>query len=306
MPSSVESLLNAAGLEQVYAAGSWSQFRGQAQDFLDTADLGAEARCYVLYLMANMGDVDATHWRVDSAELHNRLQFMDEAESLAVEAGSVQLLEMVRDFHITVNTPAGHNQASLDIVLNAIRAYDGSQYSPYPETYPMMLPMFYVWSDVPLNTALAQLDTFATSHPVQQVRFISLIAKGMMYVDAGNLMAAQAVASSMKSAYSGWEEEPWAVCFDDAAQGLVVMDIKPNGWYAEPQNGRNCSWCYINWPCGPGRCDQDTEFGYYCVAHLHADCYDRGAGNCGGHACSSEGGCDGYNCSCHSQACYCR
>lgn len=307
MPSNVHSLMSAAGLEQLYAAESWSQFRDQAQDFLDTADLDAEERCYVLYLMANMGDVSETHWRVDSAELQNRLQFMDEAESLAVETGVVELLEMVRDFCITVNTPAGHNQASLDIVLNAIRAYAASPSSPYPETYPMMLPMLYAWCDVPTDTAIAQLDTFATTHPVEQVRFTSLVAKGLVYVDVGNLQAAQSVASTMKSTYPAWDEDPWAVCFDDAAQGLVLMDIDPNGWHPGQQNGNNCSLCYVGWPCGPAKCDQDTEWGYRCVAHLHANCFDRGAGNCGGHACGSEmGGCEGTMCGCHSQSCYCR
>jgi len=306
MPIGVHSRLNDVGLEQLYADGEWADFRSEAQDFLDTASLDAETHCYVLYLMANMGDVGATHWRVDSAELNDRLQFMEEAESLAVEVGSIELLEMVRDFHITVNTPAGHNQASLDIVLNAIRNYDGTPYSPYPEVYPMMLPMLDVWCDVPTNTAIAQLDSFATLHPVEQVRFISLIAKGMLYVDAGNLMAAQSVASTVKSTYSGWDEEPWAVLFDQAARGLVVMDIKHDGWFPQPQDGNNCCWCYINWPCGPGRCDEQTEMGYRCVAHLHANCYDRGAQNCGGHSCGSEGGCEGTPCSCHSQACYCR
>lgn len=309
MPGSVHSRLNTAGLEQLYADGDWAEFRSEAQDYLDTASISNETRCYVLYLMANMGDVGATHWRADTAELNNRLQFMDEAESLAVGIDSVRLLEMVRDFRITVNLPADLNRDNLRIALSSIRDYNGLPYSPYAEAYPAALPVLYRWADVPQDSTIAQLETLATTHPVEGVRFLCLVAKGIVYLEYGNTLMAQGVANQMKSTYSTlWEDEPAAVHFEEGTRGLVTLDIKQE-YRRQEADGNNCQLCYIWRFCNINMCDQLGYGHWFCTASVGGRCDGYGRRNCGGHACSFDlGGCEGqfYGCTCHTYTCNCR
>jgi tetratricopeptide (TPR) repeat protein len=240
-------------------------------------------------------------------ELQRRLGYLKEAEkyALASPVKHHQILELVSDFMRVVYKLKGDHKENLALAKKVIEGYTGKPESPFALSYPRSLNTLFIHAGIPPKEAVIYLQGLAEKHPVKEIKFLSLVNIGLMYIYIGDNLKAEEILKRIKETYPDlWQEEIDAINLERAIRGKSIYSIPR--WQTPPRNGNgyNCLDCHLWFLCCR-ECDVVTVYEIRCLRPCYNGmCSGSGGGICPPHPCF--GVCGGDNCACRTGYCFYR